>query len=295
LAFRKLYEIIGVAAGLVLLNFGFELLATGFPGTRQLTSQFLGVNLLVGGVVVAFSSLYFLLKSPVQVPVSAQPGGAAPDVRVELIIEETPPSQYGFYKNIEYIGYFFTALGLFSAVDLTFQTFIPTLYNETRWWVEVLLVTFGVLSYAIFGSIGRLGAQEEKQYAPIAQPPPPTIVRVPAEDTQTTAPAYSQILQLNINEFSKSGSGDYERQLATTVYDMFRLEREGVTVWRENREGMRSNYLAGPYELSMKFMGEYANRGEELKIGYLSIPVEALRDLMRLVERPAEGLQAAAS
>lgn len=48
LALQKIYEIIGVACGLVLLNFGFELLAAGFPGTRQLTSQFLGISLLVG-------------------------------------------------------------------------------------------------------------------------------------------------------------------------------------------------------------------------------------------------------
>jgi hypothetical protein len=295
LAFQKLYPIIGVAAGLVLLNFGFELLAAGFPGTRQLTSQFLGVNLLIGGVVVAFGSLYYLLKPPVQAAVSTQPSGAAPDVGVELVVEETPPSQYGFYKNIEYVGYFFTALGLFSAVDLALQTFIPSLYNETRWWVEVLLVTFGVLSYAIFGSIGRLGAQEERQYVPIPQTPAQTAASVPEKATQTITPAYSQILELKIDEFSKSGSASYERKLAGTVYDMFRVEGEGVTAWRENREGMRSNYLAGPYELSLKLMGEYARRGEDLKIGYLSISVEALRDLMHLAERPAEGLQAAAA
>lgn len=209
LALQKIYEIIGVACGLVLLNFGFELLAAGFPGTRQLTSQFLGISLLVGGVVVAFSSLYFLLKSPVQVPALAQPAG------------------------------------------------------------------------------GPIGAQEEKQYVPVKQLAGAAPVSVAGGVTLTVAPAYSQILELNIGEFSKSGSSDYERQLAGNVYDMFRIGREGVTVWRENREGMRSNYLAGPYELSMKFMGEYENRGEELKIGHLSVSVEALRDLMRLVEGPA--------
>jgi len=213
LTLQKIYEIIGVACGLVLLNFGFELLAAGFPGTRQLTSQFLGVSLLVGGVVVTFSSLYFLLKLPV--PALAQPAG------------------------------------------------------------------------------GRIGAQEEKQYVPVKQLAGPAPSSVAGGMTLTVPPAYSQILEMNIGEFSKSGSGDYERQLAGTVYDVFRIEREGVTVWRENREGMRSNYLAGPYELSMKFMGEYENRGEELKIGHLSVSVEALRDLMRLVERTAEGLQSA--
>ena len=69
---------------------------------------------------MAFTSLYFLLKSPGQVTVSVQPAGVAPDVGIELVVEETPPSQYGFYKNIEYVSYFFTALGLFSAVDLSF-------------------------------------------------------------------------------------------------------------------------------------------------------------------------------
>jgi len=270
-------------------------MATGFPGARQLTSQFLGVNLLVGGSVAVFISLYFLLKSPMQVTLPVQPAGSAPDVGVVLVVEEDPPSQYGFYKNIEYVGYLFTALGLFSAVDLVLQVFIPGLYNEARWWVEVLLATFGVLSYAILGSIGRLGAQEEKTYTPTVQ----TVSQAPSvalsEAAQPASTFDPQIMQVRINEFRQSGSGEYERQLAGTVYDMFRIDRDTIIVWRENRQGMRSQYLAGPYELSKKLMEEYVIRGEELRIGPLSLSVEALRDLMRLQEPAAKGLQTAAN
>jgi hypothetical protein len=158
---RTLYGIVGLACGLILLNYGFSLLASGFPGLLELTSQFLGANLLLGGSIAVFISVYFLLKPPAQPSSAVQPSGSVPDVGVELVVEETPPSQYSFYKHIEYVGYFFTALGLFSAVDLVLQVLIPALYNEARWWVEILLATFGVLSYAIFGSVGRLGAQEQ--------------------------------------------------------------------------------------------------------------------------------------
>jgi hypothetical protein len=294
LANRTLYGIVGVACGLILLNYGFSLLASGFPGIRVLTSQFLSANLLLGGSIVVFISVYFLLKPPTRPSPVVQPTGAAPDVGVGLVVEETPPSQYSFYKHIEYVGYFFTALGLFSAVDLVLQVLIPALYNEARWWVEILLATFGVLSYAIFGSVGRLGAQEEKKYVAPAQTTPPAPGVTLADKPKMPSPSYPEMLQMLISEFSRSSSGDYERQVTPAVYDMFRIERETVTVWRENRQGMRSNYLAGPYELSRKLMEEYASRGEELRVGYLSLPVEALRELMQLQEHPTESLQAAA-
>jgi hypothetical protein len=270
-------------------------MATGFPGAQQLTSQFLGVNLLVGGSVAVFVSLYFLLKSPVQVTLPVQPAGSAPDVGVGRVVEEDPPSQFGFYRNIEYVGYLFTALGLFSAVDLVLQVFIPGLYNEASWWVEILLVIFGVLSYAIFGSIGRLGAQEERTYTPTVQ----TVSRAPSvapdEVIQPGSTYNSQVLQVRVNEFTQSVSGEHERHLAGTVYDMFRVDRDTVIVWRENRQGMRSQYLAGPYELSKKLMEEYVTRGEELRIGHLVLSVDTLRDLMGLQRLPAERPQAEAN
>lgn len=260
------------------------------PGSRQLTSQFLGANLLVGGSAAFFMSLYYLLKTPTAAPpIAAQPTGTAPDVGVGMVVEDEPPSQYGFYKHIEYVGYFFTALGLFSAADLALQVFIPALYNETRWWVEVLLVTFGVLSYAIFGSVGRLGAEEEKRYVPSSQhattttsPPEPS--PVPSQQT------YPETLQVRISEFSKSSSGDFERQVGGSAYDMFRVMPENVVIWRESRQGMRTLYVAGPYELARKLMEEYVNRGEEWKIGYLSLSVDTMRDLLSLQEQPVVGL-----
>ena len=241
LVWRRLYEIVGIGCGLVLLNYGFTLIATGFPGTRQLTSQFLGVNLLVGGSVAVFISLYFLLKSPVQVTLPIQPAGSAPDVGVKLVVEEAPPSLYGFYKNIEHVGYLITALGLFSAVDLVLQVFIPRLYNEARWWVEVPLAIFGVLSYAIFGSIGRLGAQEEKTYTPTVQNVSPAPSVAPNEAAQPVSTSDPQILQVSINEFTQSGSGEYERQLAGTVYDMFRIDRDTIIVWERTDKGCARN------------------------------------------------------
>jgi len=183
-------------------------MATGFPGTRQLTSQFLGVNLLVGGSVAVFISLYFLLKSPLQVALPIQPAGSAP----------------------------------------------PTVQTVSS---------------------------------------APSVV--PSEAAQPVSTSDPQILQVRINEFTRSGSGEYERQLAGTVYDMFRIDRDTIIVWRENRQGMRSQYLAGPYELSKKLMEEYVTRGEELRIGQLAVSVETLRDLMRLQEPAAEGLQTAAN
>jgi len=294
---RRLSEIVGLACGFLLVDYGFSLLAAGFPGTRQMTSQFLGFNLLAGGSVVAFISLFYLLKPLTPIIASAQLSGPRPDVGVELVVEDEPPSQFGFYKNIEYIGYFFTALGLFAAVDLVLQVLVPSLYNEVRWWVELLLVTFGVLSYAIFGSIGRLGAQEERAYVRPAPPSTPTTSPAPApsEVAQTPPPSYPQVLEMRIGDFSKSASGEYERQLSGTVYDMFRVESDVVSVWRENRLEMRSVYLAGPYELSRKLMEEYVTRGAELKIGYLFISVETLRDLMELQDRSLETLHARAS
>jgi hypothetical protein len=291
---RRLYEIIGLACGFILIDYGFSLLAAGFPGTRQLTSQFLGFNLLAGGSVAVFISLFYLLKPATSIASSTQPLGPAPDIGVELVVEDEPPSQYGFYKNIERVGYLFTALGLFAAVDLVIQVLVPGFYNEIRWWVEVLLATFGVLSYAIFGSIGRLGAQEERKYVHVAPSATPTIAQPSSEITQASAPSYPQILEMRIADFSKSSSGEYERQLSGSVYDVFRVESGTVSVWRENRLGMRSVYLAGPYELSRKLMEEHASRGVELKIGYLSISVESLRELMRLQERPVEAPQPAA-
>ena len=295
MAQERLYKIIGLACGFILIDFGFSLLAAGFPGLRPLTSQILGVNLLVGGSVAVFLSLFYLLKPPTSLMPSIQPiqqVGQRPDIGIGLVVEEEPPSQYGFYRNIKYVGYFFTGLGLFSAVDLVLQVLIPGLFNETRWWVEVLLATFGILSYAIFGSIGHLGAQEEKQYVPAVAPSPtPTNEPGPSEMPQAAPTPSDQVLQLHVNDFSKSNPGEYERQLSGTVYDMFRVESDLITVWRENRLGIRSVYLAGPYELSRELMKQHADRAEELKIGYLSLSVDTLRDLLRLQERPVEGLQ----
>jgi hypothetical protein len=76
---------------------------------------------------------------------------------------------------------------------------------------------------------------------------------------------------------------------------MFRVEKEMVTVWREDRLGIRSVYLAGPYELSRTLMQGNLSREEELKIGNLLVPTESLRDLLDLQQRSEAGISATAA
>ncbi len=295
---RRLYEILGVACGFVLIDYGFSLVAAGFPGARELTSQFLGANFLVGGSVAVFISLYYLLR-PVSVaaPTGTEPTLPRPDVGVETIVEEQTPPKSGFYRNIEYVGYFFTVLGLFSAADLVLQVFLRSTYNEGRWWVEILLVTFGVLSYTIFGSIGRLGSQEEaKLTVPFAQPKLyPENVTPPVTIPATPSPSLPNSLEVQMGGFTRLPSGEYERHLSGEAYDMFRIEQEGVTVWREDRKGMRSVYLAGPYELSRKMLEDGVKDGEELKIGSLNLSVDSMRDFLAVLESPPESAPSASS
>jgi hypothetical protein len=295
---RRLYEVVGLACGFVLVDYGFNFIAAGFPGARQFTSQFLGGNLLVGGSAIVFISLYYLLKPAAPAMPSSQPqvSGAQPDVGVELIVEEETPPKSNFYRNIAYIGYFFTILGLFSAGDLVLQVFLRSTYSEARWWVEILLVVFGILSYTIFGSIGRLGAQEEARL--IGAPIQPKLVPenvAPAERVATTAtpmaPSYPESLEIHVRDFTKASGGEYEKHLSETAYDMFRTERDMITVWREDRIGMRTVYLAGPYELARTRLLERVERGEDLRIGALHLSVESIQELLALsgeaVQTPA--------
>jgi hypothetical protein len=289
----RLYQVFGLVCGFVLLDYGFEFIALGFPGARAFTSQFLGTNLLLGGSALIFVSLYYLLKPTTPpmtptVPVQTPPGRLY--VRVERIVEEETPPKAGFYKKIEYIGYLFAFLGLVSAADLVLQVFVRSIYNEARWWVEVLLVTFGVLSYTIFGSIGRLGAQEEAKLTPqvgtklVAAAEP--VVAAQAEVVPSMQSAEAEPLALNPEDFTRSPMGDYERHLSGDSYDMFRVERDMITVWREERREIRSIYLVGPYELNRKMLEEYAGSGQELKIGYLVLLPQAVRALLALQEKP---------
>lgn len=292
---RRLYEIVGLACGFVLIDYGFSTIAVGLQGARQLTSQFIGINMILGGSAVVFGALYYLFKPVMpQVPSESKVVTSMPDIGVELITDDkdTAP-KYGFYKNIEYIGYFFTLLGLVSAADLVLQVFIPILYNEVRFWVEILLVVFGVLSYAIFFSLGRLGAQEEQIIQPTTQPALQTaaIQQVPPAGEPLVPKPYSDVLEVHMSEFSKSEAGEYERHLSDKVYDMVRVEGQGVTAWRENRMGLRSVYLAGPYELNWKLLEDYHSRGEELRIGALVLPLEAVRALLGFRVSSAAGVQ----
>jgi hypothetical protein len=245
----------------------------------------------VGGSALVFVSLYYLLKPITPTSTTApQPVSARPDVGVEIIEEEMTPPKPGFYKTIEYLGYFFAFLGLVSAADLVLQVFLRSTYNEARWWVEVLLVIFGVLSYTIFGSIGRLGAQEEASLKKIPATPkisPENAVST-TEKTQPTglSTAASTVtiepMELKLTEFNQTVSGDYERHLTGDSFDVFRVDREIITVWREDRKGIRSNYLAGPYELTRKMLEEYASGEQELRIGHLTASADTVRALLAL-------------
>jgi hypothetical protein len=281
---------LGLACGFVLVEYGFNLIASGLAGAREFTSQFLAVNLLLGGSATVFVSLYYLLKpaatQPTLVP---QPVSGGPDVGVETIVEEETPPKAGFYKKIEYIGYFFAFLGLVSAADLVLQVFLRSIYSEARWWVEVLLVTFGVLSYVIFGSVGRLGAQEEAKLTTLPLTPKlsaENIISTPTEAPTLSAAASVEPLDLKLADFTRSPTGEYERHLSGDSYDMFRVDRDVITIWREIRTGIRSSYLAGPYELTRKILEEYASGGRELRIGYLILSTDTVRALIALQEKP---------
>ncbi len=61
---RKLYQLFGIVLGFALIDYGFNFIAVGLPGAREMTSQFIGVNVLLGGSAVVFLSLFFLLGLP---------------------------------------------------------------------------------------------------------------------------------------------------------------------------------------------------------------------------------------
>ena len=279
---RKLYQIIGLVCGFALIDYGFNFIAIGLPGAREMTSQFVGANLLVGGSAAVFISLFYLLR-PNQLSVQQLQPGIAPDVGIETIVEEETPPQYRFYKNIEYVGYFFAALGLFSAADLMLQVFVYQMYNEVRWWIEVLLVVFGVLAYAIFGSIGRIGAEEERTLS-TAQPGMASPMTTAQTETQMTESASKipETLELSLDQFSRSPDGEYEHKLTDYIYDMVGVRPEMVNVWREDRKGMRPVYLAGPYELGAELLEEHAKHGEPISIGILSLSTESVQALLSL-------------
>jgi len=276
---RKLYQLFGIVLGFALIDYGFNFIAVGLPGARQMTSQFIGVNVLLGGSAVVFLSLFFLLRpAPASIP-SSRPELTAPGIGIEKVIEEQTPPQFRFYKNIEYVGYLMTALGLIAAADLVLQVFISQMYNEVRWWVEVLLVVFGVLAYAIFGSLGRIGAEEERALGGLAAQPglEPTLTRVQEETQSGVVP---EMIEFHLDQFSQSLSGEYERKLTDYVYDMVSLRPEMINVWRENRTAMRSAYLAGPYEISSDLLEEHVKSGEPIRIGILSISTESMKELL---------------
>jgi hypothetical protein len=301
---RRVYQLIALASGFTLVNYGFNIIAIGLKGARELTSQFVGSNLLLGGAVVIFWALYNMLKplTP-RASIGAVNVAGVQDVGVELIVEEEDRGpKTSFYRDIEYIGYFFTFLGLVSAADLVLQVFIASLYNEIRFWIEILLVVFGVLSYAIFGSIGRLGFQEERathlsQTRPAAEPAA-AVEQLALAETQTpaaaiapTAPAPRDLLEVRLDEFSKSETGEYERQVSGKVYDLVRTEAGGITVWREDRMGLRSVYLLGPYEMKWDLLEDQMKRGEDLRIGSLVMSLETVRGLLALHVRSSESVE----
>ena len=281
---RKLYQFIGIVIGFALIDYGFNFIAVGLPGAREMTSQFIGVNLLLGGSAVVFISLFFLLRPATVTPTPQAESEVPPTIGVETVVEEQTPPQFRFYRNIEYVGYFMTALGLFAAADLVLQVFISQMYNEVRWWIEVLLVVFGVLAYAIFVSIGRIGAEEESALTP-AQPSLGLALAGQGETRQESNP---EMIELRLGEFSHSSSGEYERKLAGDVYDMISVRPGMINVWRENRAGMRSVYLAGPYELSLELLEEHLKNDLPIRIGFLSISTESMKELLGLLR----GLQA---
>jgi hypothetical protein len=277
---RRLYELAGLAVGFILVDYGFNFIAMGFPGARETTSQFLGANFLIAGSALIFIGLYYLLKPSAPTLTESGPTTGAPDIGVELIVEDTPGPQVSFYRKIEYIGYLFTVLGLISAADLVLQVLISSHYDEARWWVEVLLVVFGVLSYTILGSAGRIGSQEEAKLPPEKIVTPTALAATPSQPQ--TSPSYPATLEVNLDQFTKTSSGEFEHRLTGNTYDMLRVESELVTIWREDRQGIRSAYLAGPYEMKRSTFEEQIAHNQDLTIGSLTINAATASRLLEL-------------
>lgn len=243
-----------------------------------MTSQFIGVNMLLGGSAVVFISLLSLL-GPAQTSIPSSRPAGVPGIGIKTVVKEQTPPQSRFYKNIEYIGYFMTALGLFAAADLVLQVFIPQIYHQTRSWVEVLLLAVsGVLAYAIFGSLGRLETEEERA---LATAPPDLVPSMTSVQGEIEPKALIlDVIELHLDQFSRSSSGEYEHKLTDFVYDMVSVRPEMINVWRESRTKMRSTYLAGPYELSSELLEEHAKDNEPIRIGILSISNESIQELL---------------
>jgi hypothetical protein len=108
-------------------------------------------------------------------------------------------------------------------------------------------------------------------------------------------PTLPESLEIHVADFTRLTSGEYERHLTDEVYDLFRIEREGATAWREDRKGMRSVYLAGPYELSRKLMEENVKNGTDVRVGILHLSVDSMRRLLDLLVSPAEDVPSASS
>jgi len=281
---RRICELLGFISGLVLIVYGFSFLASGLPGAHISTSQFVAFNLLIAGSIVVFTSLYFLLRpTAVSTTGTGQPVTAPPNVEIELISDaEDTSSHYGLYTNLKHIGYLFTALGVFAAADLTLQVFIRSFYNEIRWWLEILLVTFGVLSYAIFATIGRLGAQEEPQTARPSSQTAAELVTATASPQQLETYRLDDTLRIDLAAFARGDSGELERKLVDNVYDMIRVEPRGVIIWREERRGFRTVYLSGPYEIDWERITEAIAENRELSVGLLHLSSQAMHDLLSL-------------
>src|SRR5208337_3711868 len=124
---------------------------------------------------------------------------------------------------------------------------IHQLYNETRWWIEVLLVTFGVLSFAIFGSIGRIGAQEERE---MALRIPQTTQTAPLEPVSSSGssdvPQIPPTMEVRLADVGKAPIGDFEHRLSERVYDMIPVHPDMTSTRREDRQDIRAVDLAGP-------------------------------------------------
>jgi hypothetical protein len=151
-----------------------------------------------------------------------------------------------------------------------------------------LLVTFGVLSFTIFGSIGRIGMQEEAGLSPVSPAPTLTVETSPATPIRPSTAGPSEAtgsITLALSEFVQTPAGEFEKHLSGEVYDMFRADPELATVWREDRRGMRSVYLAGPYELTKRVLMENLSSGQELNVGILAMSTDAIRELTELMSK----------
>jgi hypothetical protein len=206
---------------------------------------------------------------------------------------------YFFYKNLEYISYFATALAVVTMMDLGIQFLLATPRPDGIVVTEALVVVFGALTLIIFGPLGLTSAKECRATFEVAtgrslsRESLGSLEEVAREVGETVnavllPPEKSSIKQplvLNPNEFTAITHALFERNFAGPLFDYFDVTSEGIRVWREKRVGPNPRYLIGPYLITWDRLHEASAAGSAIEIGSMCVEPNALGKLLEYKER----------